>query len=155
MAYDLMLLTRDPLTETAAAALHAEVRAALGPAVAEPVSTWDDDWNADPEMAVDELLDGIDGEAIDPEEYRAFCRKHRLPDRVDDPDPEAAARYLGSQAGFPLLTFTLPEDRAAAEAAFAAACAFAKARDLVLHDPQMLDDVDLARAGALPGKFGG
>jgi hypothetical protein len=153
MAYDLMMLTREPLTRAGAEKLYAEATQAFGATISDPVLTWDDAWSADPEMAVDELLDGIDGEDIDPDEYRAFCRKYGLPDDIDTPSPEAAARFLGSQHGFPLMTFTLPVDEDAARKAYLSAVELARAHQLVLHDPTTAEDIDLAKPGELPRHY--
>ncbi len=153
MGYDLMLLTRVPLGLACAEKLFDQAGERLGAAVSDPVLTWDDAWASDPEMAVDELLDGIDGEDIDPEEYRAFCRAHRLSESLDPPDADAAARFLGAQHGFPLMTFTLPIDEAAARVAYKAAVDFARANELVLHDPTTAEDVDLSNPGELPRKY--
>jgi hypothetical protein len=86
-------------------------------------------------------------------EFRTFCRACGYPEGVDLQTSDAAWAFACYKWGIDLLSITLPSDAEAATDAFRMIVHFARARRLVVHDPQSCADVDLEAPGPLPLLF--
>ena len=84
-------------------------------------------------------------------EFTAFCSAHNIAD-VENSEtlPEAAFFFLVAKWGQDLFTLELPRHENEVREAYRLIVDFAKARNLVLHDPQVGRDIELHDPADLP-----
>jgi hypothetical protein len=149
MSYDLHLQGSGPISRETATTLI-EAASSLG---GEPLPMWEPPLGLDPEESRESLQEMIDEGEIRADDFRHFCRTHSLVDRIDPPEPHAAATFLLHFWGCPLVSLHMGADADEARAIYRRAIEFARRYDLELHDPQLGDEIDLDHPGDLPPAY--
>jgi hypothetical protein len=88
------------------------------------------------------------------EEFKAFCSVRHIPLRAGDQGAYEAARlFLDEKTGQGLFSLGLPRDDDEVREAYRLIVRFARARGLVVDDPQVGEHVDLDNPGEFPAMW--